>query len=59
MANGYFSVSSGQAAALLKFMKEKLPASIDETVKMVGQEDAFKLHTLRERLERHEAKQES
>lgn len=56
MASGYFSVSSGQAEALLKHLNATLGTSIDASVKKYGQEEAFRLHTLRDRLERHVAK---
>ncbi len=53
MAN-HASLSKKQAIALRRFLKLKLGDSIDELVEELGQEDAFVLTLLLQRLERLE-----
>lgn len=57
MAN-HASLSKKQATALRRFLKLKLGDSIDELVEELGQEDAFVLVLLHQRLERLEAKED-
>lgn len=57
MAN-YASLSRKQTRALQRFLKLKLGGSIDELVKELGQEDAFVLVLLSQRLERSVAKED-
>ncbi len=45
------SLSKKQALALKRFLKLKLGDSVDDLVKEVGQEDAFVLTLLHQRLE--------
>ena len=43
------SITKPQQLALHKFLEAKLPKSIDKLVDEVGQEDAFRLLSLKER----------
>lgn len=51
MAN-HASLSKKQAIALRRFLKLKLGDSVDDLVEEIGQEDAFVLTLLYQRLER-------
>lgn len=46
----YMNLAKGQAMALKRYLDLTLPKSLDETSKLVGDEDAFKMHNLRNRL---------
>ena len=54
MAN-HASLSKKQADALQRFLKIKLGDSVDELVKELGQQDAFVLVLLHQRLEANSA----
>ncbi len=53
----HITLSKKQSVALSKYLQATLGDSVDELVEKIGQEDAFTLLTLNQRLQDREAKE--
>lgn len=55
----HMSITEPQAKALNKFIEAKLPETIDELVQEMGQEDAFRIYAVHQRLPKEETEEGS